>query len=104
MTKRILLGMTQLYSLAGQPLHKREEEGSGVMPIRELFQRLAVMWCVQNCTREDLGQSEWYKLLNKKIWHLIGQLMRLGQPHNMGDDMEQSDWAALLAAAGTTRI
>jgi hypothetical protein len=24
----------------------------------------------------------------------------LGQPHNIGDDVEQSDWAALLAAAG----
>ena len=48
------------YSLAGQPLHKREEEGYGVMPIHELFQRLAVTRCVQNRTREDLapGWSE----------------------------------------------
>ena len=47
-------------SLAGQPLHKREEEGSGVMPIHELFQRLAVTQCMQNCTCEDLapGRSE----------------------------------------------
>ena len=48
------------YGLAGQPLHKREEEGSGVMPIHELFQRLAVTRCVQNRTREDIapGWSE----------------------------------------------
>ena len=26
-----------LPSLAGQPLHKKEEEGSGIMPIRELY-------------------------------------------------------------------
>ena len=37
------------------------------------------------------------KLLNKT---LIGQLVRLGHPHNnnIGDDVEQSDWAALLSA------
>ena len=37
------------------------------------------------------------KLLNET---LIGQLVRLGQPHNnnIGDDVEQSDWAALLFA------
>ena len=40
--------------------------------------------------------------MTKKIWHLIGQLVRLGQPHNIVDDVEQSDWAALLAATGTT--
>ena len=50
------------------------------------------------------GRDSPNKLLNKKIWHLIGQLVHLGQPHNIGDDVEQSDWAALLAAAGTTRI
>ena len=43
------------YSLVGQPLHKREEEGSVVMPIRELFQCLAVTQCVQNRTHEDLA-------------------------------------------------
>ena len=45
------------FSLAGQPLHKREEEGSGVMPIHELFQRLAITRCVQNRTREDLASG-----------------------------------------------
>ena len=44
-----------LVSLVGQPLHKREEEGSGVMPIHEFFQGLAVTQCVQNRTREDLA-------------------------------------------------
>jgi hypothetical protein len=38
------------YSLAGQPLHKTEE-GSGIIPIRELFQCLAVTRRVQNHTR-----------------------------------------------------
>ena len=47
-------------SLAGQPLRKREEERSGVMPIRELFQHLDVTRYVQNRTHEDLapGWSE----------------------------------------------
>ena len=44
------------------PRHLREGsgEGSSVMPIRELFQGLAVTQCVQNHTREDLapGWSE----------------------------------------------
>ncbi len=45
------LDLTMLWhSLAGQPLHKREE-GSGIMPIRELFQCLAVTRRVQNNTR-----------------------------------------------------
>ena len=40
---------------SGQPFHKREKEGSGVMPIRELFQRFAITRCVQNRTRNDSG-------------------------------------------------
>jgi hypothetical protein len=47
--KVIPLSMTML-SLAGQPLHKREE-GSGIMRIRELFQCIAVTRRVQNHTR-----------------------------------------------------
>ena len=60
MRNRILNCCTWPYSLAGQPLHKREEEGSGVMSIHELFQRLAVTRCVQNRTCEDIapGWSE----------------------------------------------
>ena len=38
------------------------------------------------------------KLLNKN-WHLICQPARLGQPHLIRNDVAQSDWAALLAAA-----
>jgi hypothetical protein len=96
-------------SLAGQPLHKREE-GSGIVPIRELFQSLAVTQRVQNHTCTWLvsvngrDSPSYMQLLNKKICHLIGQLMRLGRPHNIGDDVERSDWAALQAAAGTTRV
>ena len=44
------------YSLVGQPLHKREE-GSGIMPIRELCQCLAVMRHVQNHTRSWLVRA-----------------------------------------------
>ena len=50
------------------------------------------------------GRDSPSKLMNKKIWHLIGQLLRLGQPHDIGDDVEQPNWVALLAAAGTTRV
>ena len=50
------------------------------------------------------GRDSPNKLMNKKIWHLIGQLVRLEQPRDVGDDVEQSDWAALLAAAGTTWV
>ena len=57
---------------------------------------------MQNHTREDLapglikanGRDSPNKLLNEKIWYLIGQLVRLGQPHNIGDDVKQPDWAA----------
>ena len=35
------------------------------------------------------------KLLNKKMWHQICQLVHLGQPHNIGDDGEQSNWVQL---------
>ena len=66
---------------------------------------------MQNRTCEDLapgwsvnGRDSPSKLMNKKIWHLIGQLLRLGQPHDIGDDVEQPDWTALLATAGTTHV
>ena len=47
-----------MHSLAGQPLHKREEEWSGVVPIYANCSSVA--WCVQNHTCEDLapGWSE----------------------------------------------
>ena len=47
-------------------------------------------WLVRANSRDSPN-----KLVNKKIWHLIGQLVHLGQPHNIGDNVEQSDWAAL---------
>ena len=37
-------------------------------------------------------------MIESVIW-LHGQPVHLGQPHNIGDDVEQSDWAVLLAAA-----
>ena len=83
-------------NLAGQPLHKRGRRvwyhvyTRVTALVRSCYARTR---CVQNRTRENLTPM--------KIWHLIGQHEHLRQPHNIaiGDDVEQSDWAALLAAA-----
>ena len=99
---------THTHSLGGQPLHKREE-GSGVMTIRQLFQ------CICNtctfytvCKSHSWRSSNWlvrtngmYSPINYDwVCHLVGQPVHLDQPHNnIGDDVEQSDWAVLLAAA-----
>ena len=86
------------------------EEGSGVMRIRELFQCLCNTCGYTLCVKPHSWRSDsWLvraragdspnKLLNKKIWHLVGQPARLGWPHHIWSDVARSDWAALLDSA-----
>ena len=41
-----------------------------------------------------------FKLFTKKIWHLIGQLVHLGQPHNIVDDVSNLEGLARQTKLG----
>ena len=75
------------------------------MPIRELFQCLAVTWCVQNRTLEDLAPGWSERMVGTTPEDLAPDWSARAfgtAPYSIGDDVEQSDWAALQA--DTTRF